>query len=137
MPQRFEEVSFTISGTATGVYLAYPTTDVFKQTYRGHSTLVNHGDTKIGIACENNFLARENEYMETFGNEVAFFPILQVNDLVVLRKLGSMLLPMLAARYPMSGRAREWFRTVERQSIADLVWQTFDQGNWSTVARNP
>jgi hypothetical protein len=37
----------------------------------------------------------------------------------------------------MSGRAREWFRTVERQSIADLVWQTFDQGDWSTVARNP
>ena len=75
---RFEDVSLAIGGSATGIYLAYPTSPELKPTYRGHRTLVNDLHTKIGVASKS-FVSRENEYMSTFNFEVAFFPILEVS----------------------------------------------------------
>lgn len=118
---RFEEVSLTIAGTASGIYIAYPTTPQLKPTYRGHKTLVNDQHTKVGVATKD-FVSREDEYMRTFQSDVAFYPVLAC-DPSILPALEARILHAMRSRYPLSGTAREWFRTTDRQAVADLIWE--------------
>jgi hypothetical protein len=121
MTRRFEDAALRIADSATGIYLAHPTTAVFKPTYRGHKTIVNHNDTKVGIV-RNSFAARRREYMATFQSEVAFYPLLEA-PADVLPAIEQQLMLLLRGLYSRSGTAREWFRTTERQAIAELVWR--------------
>lgn len=120
-PTSYEIRALSIPGTASGVYLAYPTVATLKPTYRGHKTMVNLEHTKVGIAT-TSFIARENEYIATFQHEVAFFPLLELSS-TELPTFENKLLAELCKSYQRSGTAREWFRTVERQAIAELVWR--------------
>ncbi len=63
---------------STGVYLAYPTTEAFKPTYRRHKTLVNLEHTKVGITV-SSFRSRWSEYKRTFQAEVAFHPLFELS----------------------------------------------------------
>ena len=118
--QLFEAASFSIPGHAAGVYIAHPTSVELKSTCRYRTrTLVNHEHTKVGIT--QNFVLRENEYMNHFQCYVAFFPILQLHENML--QFEARLLTELCRRYPRSGTASEWFRTTERQQIADIVWE--------------
>ena len=118
--QEYEHRALEIQGSATGIYIAYPTSPVLKPTYHGHKTLVNNEHTKIGITI-SSFVTRENEYMRTFSGELAFIPLVAA-PLHVLAELEARLLMELRRRYSPSGSAREWFHTTERQAIAQLVW---------------
>ncbi len=117
---RFQDAAKEIASSTTGVYLVHPTSYEAKPIYRGYKTVVDCHDTKVGIT-KSSFAVREAQYGRTFRSEVAFFPLLTVapEQLVQLERL---LLGELKARYAKSGRAREWFRTTERQAIAELVW---------------
>ncbi len=117
----YERLALSIPGDAKGFYLAYPTSSVLKPTYRGHKTMVNHDHTKVGITT-STFVMRENEYMRTFDHEIAFVPLLVV-PIHKLASLEAQVLAELRNRYPLSGSAREWFRTTEREQIAHLVWK--------------
>jgi hypothetical protein len=83
--------------------------------------MVNHEHTKVGITT-STFVMRENEYMRTFNQEIAFLPIVVV-PIHKLASLESQVLAELRNRYSLSGSAREWFRTTEREQIAQLVWK--------------
>ena len=124
MTTDFVLATIAIPGDATGIYLAYSTSTVMKPTYRGHKTMVNDQHTKVGVATKS-FLSRENEYMSTFQHEVAFVPLIAL-PVEQLSAFEGQLLLELRQRYPLSGSAREWFRTTERQLIAELVWQLAD-----------
>ena len=123
----YDIAALSIPGSGTGIYLAYPTSPVLKFTHPGHKTLVNDQHTKIGIA-RNSFVARENEYMWTFQREVAFVPLLELQADVSL-VFEARVLALLLARFPLSGSAREWFRTTERQAIAEIVWRLHAQAD--------
>lgn len=116
----YERISLEIPGHACGIYMAYPTSAVLKPTYRGHKTLVNHEHTKVGITI-SSFAARESEYMRTFGGEIAFFPLLIATP-EQLPVIEMSILVKLRALFPLSGTAKEWFKTTERESIAEIVW---------------
>ena len=124
LAMKFEDLAMTIPGAATGIYIAHPTTEILKPTYRGHKTQVNHLHTKIGITTKS-FVKRENEYMRTFQYEVAFYPILIATP-EVLAALETGVLQELLTCYSKSGSAKEWFFTTERQAIAELVWKIAD-----------
>lgn len=117
---RYQDVSTRISGNSCGIYLAYPTTLEFKPVYRGYRTLVSSGDTKVGIALRS-FAARERQYITTFHSEVVFLPILEL-PAQELRQFEKQLLDLAKLKYPRSGSAREWFRTTDRQGLAEIVW---------------
>lgn len=117
---RYQDAGREIASNATGVYLVYPISHETKPIYRGYKTLVDCHDSKVGIT-KNSFAAREFQYGQTFQSEVAFFPLLRVAP-EQLAQFELLLLGELKIRYAKSGRAREWFRTTERQAIAELVW---------------
>ena len=121
MATDFLHASTSIPDDATGYYLAYPTTSTLKPTYRGHKTLVNHEHTKVGVATKS-FLSRKKEYLNTFHREVAFVPLVIVPP-DALSSLEVRVLAEMYQRYPRSGSAREWFRTTDRQVIAEIVWK--------------
>jgi hypothetical protein len=50
-----------ISMSATGLYIAYPTTETKKPIYRGYKTLVNGSNTKVGVA-RSSFADRQKSY---------------------------------------------------------------------------
>ena len=108
-----------IDRSATGVYIAYPTTEVLKPIYRLLKTQVNSAHTKVGITTDS-FAIREREYMRTFHGEVRFVPVIVVpaTRLVVVEQA---LLRELCTRYSRVGRSREWFHTVDRDGIAQLI----------------
>lgn len=117
---RYEDVATHIPNTSTGIYIVYPTSLELKPVYRGYKTIVNSEDTKVGIA-RRSFESREQSYMATFQSEVKFFPILELAA-THLPDFEAQLLSHLGRAFSRSGRAREWFRTTERQAIAELVW---------------
>lgn len=120
---RYQDAAQEIASNATGIYLVYPTSHESKPIYRGYKTLVDCHHTKVGIT-KNSFAARDFQYRRTFHSEVAFFALLTVAP-EQLAKLERLLLGELKTRYAKSGRAREWFRTIERQAIAQLVWSIY------------
>lgn len=103
----------------TGVYIAYPTSEVLKPTYRKHKTLVNCQHTKIGITV-SSFHSRWTEYSRTFDGEVAFHRLIELNG-ADIHAFERHLLAEMNARYAKSGSAREWFHTTERDAIARLA----------------
>ena len=108
-----------VNAQSTGVYLAYPTTEVLKPAYRGHKTLVNMAHTKVGITV-SSFRRRWLEYRRTFGGEVAFHPLFEL-PVPELSAYEARLLTEMLRRFPKSGSAREWFFTTERDSITELT----------------
>jgi hypothetical protein len=108
-----------ISRSATGIYIAYPTTQVLKPIYRKLKTQVNSAHTKVGITT-GRFSTREQEYMRTFNGEVRFVPIVAVPALQ-LRAIEHVILSEMRSRYAPVGRAREWFDTTEHEAIIQLV----------------
>jgi hypothetical protein len=117
---RYEDAAARIPKTSTGVYVAYPTSLDLKPVYRGYKTRVNSEDTKVGIS-RRSFSSREQQYIQTFQSQVAFFPILEL-PVAELPGFEKQLLGLLRRNYSRSGPAREWFRTVDRQGLAELVW---------------
>ncbi|MEI7465949.1 MAG: hypothetical protein WCJ87_11425 [Burkholderiales bacterium] len=104
-----------ISPRSTGLYLAFPTTEVLKPTYRGHKTLVNLEHTKVGITM-SSLRSRWSEYKRTFGGEVAFHPLFELSA-PQPSIYESRLLDEMHRHFPKSGSAREWFFTTEREKI--------------------
>jgi hypothetical protein len=110
---------------ATGVYMAFPTTDRLKPIYRDLKTHVNSSHTKVGVTTDS-FSVREREYKRTFGGEVEFVRLvaLRPEDLPTFEDL---LLNEMRKRYRNVGNAREWFETTARAEIALLVTQLASQ----------
>lgn len=119
VPPTHEDAALKICMASTGIYLAYLTTVEQKPIYPGYKTIVNDRHTKVGIA-RLSFQNRERQYMHTFNREVVFLPVLEMVS-GHLKDFEARLLAQLVRHYPRSGRAREWFHTVERQAIAELV----------------
>lgn len=118
---RLEVVAARIPMSATSVYVAFPTSCELVPIYPGYTTLVSSDHAKVGIAMKS-FESRKVQYRRTFQSGVSFFPILELPS-SELRAFESRFLPILCERFHRSGRAREWFRTVDRQGIAEVVWQ--------------
>lgn len=110
---------FNGAGLSTGIYMAYPTTEELKPTYRGHKSFVNCRHTKIGIT-KQGFEARRSSYHKTFDGEVAFRVIAEVPP-ERLDSIERKLLTELRRRYPLVGTTREWFHTDDRQTILRIV----------------
>ena len=107
------------SSEHTGIYLAYPTTSVLKQTYRNHKSMVNDQHTKVGITVKS-FRERGNEYNRTFDREVDFVPliIMAVDELAIVEQE---VLAALREEFGNVGRTREWFDTPDRVRIIEIV----------------
>lgn len=105
--------------TQTGVYIAYPTTVVAKPIYRGLKTQVNCAHTKVGITIAS-FAARKRDYLNTFGGEVEFLPIIAVPAERLAQVEREILLEM-NARFARVGRATEWFNTADREAMRTVV----------------
>lgn len=117
---RYEHAAANIPKSFTGIYIAYPTSSVFKPIFRGYRTEVNSEHTKVGIA-KRSFSSREQGYIATFQSEVKFFPMLAL-PAIQLSRFEAQLIGHLLGKYHRSGPAREWFHTTERQAIAELIW---------------
>lgn len=108
-----------IDWQATGIYIAYPTTDVLKLTYPGHRTYVNDKHTKVGMA-KRSFRARAAEYKEIFQGEIEFIPIAVVRRLH-LSGVEAQVLAALNRHYKTVGYTSEWFDTNDRPAVVALV----------------
>lgn len=104
-----------IPESATGVYLAYPTSTTMKPTYRGLKTKVNSRHTKVGITVDG-FAKRGAQYTKTFDGEVVFKPLVSVTS-ARLMALEKKILAEVAARFERVGSAREWFDTQDRNAV--------------------
>ncbi len=115
----------------TGIYIAYPTSVVLKSIYRpkNYKTQVNDQHTKVGIAKES-FGARRMGYVGNFDGEVEFVPIVRI-ELDRLIEAEQAVLAAVRAEYKRVGRAREWFHTVDRERVKEIVFETLKsiQGN--------
>ena len=67
-------VKIMINNSSTGIYIAYPTSEVLKRTYRGHKSFVNNRSSKVGIT-KKCLSSRQAEYMRTFDGELRFIPL--------------------------------------------------------------
>ena len=108
----------------TGIYIAYPTSPVLKSIYKagGYKTKVNDQHTKVGIA-KDSFKSRSKSYLGNFDNEVVFIPMVFV-DKRHLKRAEDMLLSEIELEFCKVGHAREWFDTLNRKRISDLVFST-------------
>ena len=111
--------SSAVNRSRTGIYMAFPTVPVLKPIYRKLKTQVNNQHTKVGITTDS-FANREREYKKTFNQEVEFIPLVEVPS-ERLHQIESVLLFALTKRYAKVGRAREWFNTTDRETIAEMV----------------
>jgi hypothetical protein len=105
--------------SATGVYIAYPTSHTMKPIYRGLKTMVNDRHTKVGIT-KDSFASRSRVYEQTFDGEVVFLPIAEV-PAHLLDELERHILLAMERRYQKVGRAREWFDTNHHDTVTSLV----------------
>ncbi len=103
----------------TGIYLAYPTSQQLKRTYRNHTSLVNDQHTKVGITVKS-FRERGSEYMRTFGGEVKFVPLVSMSP-HKLAAIEKVLLAALKSEFLTVGRTKEWFNTADRNRIIEIV----------------
>jgi hypothetical protein len=110
---------------STGIYIAYPTSPILRPIYRGYKTLVNDQHTKVGIA-RRSFAEREKNYFVSFNKEVVFRPILELPR-EQLRNIERALIAELRNHHARVGRAREWFDTTDRDSLAQLIINIVDQ----------
>lgn len=108
----------------TGIYIAYPTSSVLKSIYKAgdYKTRVNDQHTKVGIA-KDSFKSRSKGYLGNFDNEVEFIPIVFV-DKRHLKRAEDMILSEIKLEFSKVGRAREWFDTLNRKRISDLIFNT-------------
>lgn len=113
-----------IGPQCVGVYMAYPTTEQLKPIYRKLKTLVNNSHTKVGITTQS-FAAREREYQNTFNREVVFIRLAEV-PVHLIPEIESAVLARLCSRYATVGRAREWFDTMDRESVRAEVLSVVD-----------
>jgi Holliday junction resolvase len=121
-----------VSPKGIGLYMAYPTTAVLKPIYRKLKTLVNDQHTKVG-KTRDSFEKRAREYRNTFNREVEFIPLVEV-PLESLDAIEAAVLLEIGRRYPRVGRATEWFDTVDRDAIAELVCRVAAQVQHSPAA---
>lgn len=103
----------------TGVYMAYPTTDILKPIYRGLKTKVSSSHTKVGITTDS-FAKRGSEYSKTFDGEVKFLPLAEIQP-ELLADLEKHIVSALSARFSKVGSAREWFDTNDHDLVSEIV----------------
>ena len=108
-----------IHPSAVGVYLAYPTSEVLKPIYRKLKTQVNSAHTKVGITTQS-FALREREYKNTFQREVVFMRVAEV-PVSRIPEVETAILLELGSKYRRVGRAREWFKSSDREAIQAAV----------------
>jgi hypothetical protein len=108
-----------ISNSSTGIYIAYPTTDTLKRTYRGHKSFVNSRHTKVGIT-KDSFRSRQSEYMRTFDGEIKFIPLAAISP-ADLPALETVILTKIRRIFSTVGNTREWFDTQDRESIVKII----------------
>jgi hypothetical protein len=108
----------------TGIYIAYPTTPELKSIYRpkNYKTMVNDQHTKIGIA-KDSFNSRAKGYYGNFDNEVVFIPLVII-DIKHLELIEKTILSEIKTEFARVGRAREWFNTINRERIIEIVFCT-------------
>lgn len=98
-----------IKWSATGLYMAYPTTDERKPIFRGYKTMVNRNHTKVGIT-RDSFAQRQKEYLKTFDGEVEFIPLIEIPK-DRLKESEDFVRSALTREFGCVGNAREWFNT--------------------------
>ena len=113
----------------TGIYIAFPTTDVLKSIYKPkkYKTKVNDQHTKVGIA-KDCFAARRKGYVTNFDNEVQFIPVVSIS-ISELEEAERLVLNRLCQEFQRVGRAREWFNTNDRDKIIELIEITLASSN--------
>ena len=107
----------------TGIYIAYPMSPVLKSIYppKNYKTQVNDQHTKVGKAeC---FKSRKKEYLTSFHNEVTFIPIARVPR-KQLELAEEKILDAVHDCFKRVGRAKEWFKTTDRERIAKIIEET-------------
>ena len=108
----------------TGIYIAYPTSPVLKSIYKAgnYKTMVNDQHTKVGKA-ERSFSDRRDEYFSNFGSEAEFIPIaiIEREHVVVAEEL---IKHAIKIEFSRIGYAHEWFDTVDRDRIREIVIYT-------------
>lgn len=117
-----EATNVHIDWSATGIYIAFPTSPLLKPIYRGYATKVNNQHTKVGIA-RDSFSSRKNSYMNTFDGEVVFLPVVVI-DAKLVESRENIILNKLSKLYPRVGRAREWFYTTDTKAVLQIINET-------------
>lgn len=102
-----------------GIYLAYPTTTQMKRIDRNLKTRVNDCHTKVG-KTSSSFKGREAYYKKVFDGEVRFEALAEVPR-ERMREVERNVLDKMSLRYARVGRAREWFNTDDRETVASIV----------------
>jgi len=113
-----------VCASATGIYVACPTTGEMKPIYRGAATWVNNRHTKVGIT-KKSFAARRAYYEKVFGGEVEFTPLAEVPS-HLLDGLEREMLLALSRQFRKVGNAHEWFDTDDRETVISLVRKVVD-----------
>ena len=110
----------------TGIYISYPTSPVLKSIYKagGYKTKVNDRHTKVGKA-ENGFKNREGQYLGNFDNEAKFIPIVYIDN-THLKHAEEIVLSAIKSKFSTVGHAKEWFDTLDRKKISEIVINTLD-----------
>lgn len=119
-----------INNNSTGIYIAYPTTDTLKRTYRGHKSFVNSRHTKVGIT-KKSFGSRHSEYMRTFDSEIKFIPLAAISP-EDLPALEAAILAKLRGEFSNVGNTKEWFNTNDRESIVKMIDSVLCESRLST-----
>lgn len=120
---RFRLKDKRINMNGTGIYIAYPTSPILKQIYRGYIAEVNNTHTKVGIT-KDSFYARKNSYIDTFDGEIEFVPIAEVKQ-EILKEVEQEMLGKLSQYFRKIGRTREWFNTDDREMILKVISEVF------------
>lgn len=110
--------------TKTGIYIAYPTSPVLKSIYKAgnYKTMVNNQHTKIGKA-QTSFHTRSKDYLGNFDNEAEFIPMALIDE-KDLEHAESMILSEINGEFSRVGHAKEWFNTLNRKRISDIIFST-------------
>ena len=113
----------------TGIYLAFPTSSMLKSIYpqKHYKTMVNDQHTKIGIP-KDSLRARKCSYLRTFNNEVEFIPIAFVEQ-AFLEFIEDRILLERRSRFSRVGKSREWFHTLDRRKVIELVSKVLFESN--------
>ena len=106
----------------TGIYIAWPTSPIWKPIYPDAKTEVNDSCTNIGVPRCRSFESRKADYVSDFGGEVEFEPLASTDDLVGLRAVEKDIHhTLLREGFRRVGRAPKWFQTDDRDRVKEIV----------------
>lgn len=108
----------------TGIYVAYPTSQTLKVTYKNAKTKVNDQHTNVG-STSDSFKSRRKGYQETFHKEVEFFPVVFL-DKELVDRAHNLILDALHQHFKKVGQSDTWFETPDHQNVLAIIIKTME-----------